>query len=39
MAAELRRLVTSTLEDRDKAIGIGFLIAFVITVVGATGRC
>ena len=35
MAAELRRLVTSTLEDRDKAIGIGFLIAFVITVVGA----
>ena len=35
MAAELRRVVTSTLEDRDKAIGIGFLIAFVITVVGA----
>ena len=35
MAAELRRVVASTLEDRDKTIGIGFLIAFVITVVGA----
>ena len=32
---ELRRLVTSTLQDRDKTIGISFLIAFVITVVGA----
>ena len=35
MAAELRRLVSSTLADRDKAIGIAFLVAFVITVVGA----
>ena len=35
MVAGLRRAVTSTLEDRDKTIGIGFLIAFVITVVGA----
>lgn len=35
MAAELRRVVASTLEDRDTTIGIGFLIAFVITVVGA----
>ncbi|MYB41407.1 MAG: VUT family protein [Chloroflexi bacterium] len=35
MAAELRRVVRSALEDRDKTIGIGFLVAFVITVVGA----
>ena len=35
MAAELRQLVSSTLADRDKAIGIAFLVAFVITVVGA----
>lgn len=35
MAAELRRVVASTLEDRDRTIGVGFLVAFVITVVGA----
>ena len=35
MAADLRRVAASTLEDRDKVIGLAFLAAFTATVVGA----
>ena len=35
MVADLRRVASSTLEDRDKVIGLAFLVAFAATVVGA----
>ena len=35
MASDLRHLISSTLEDRDKTIGIAFLILFVVSIVGA----
>ena len=35
MVADLRRAASSTLEDRDKVIGLAFLVAFAATVVGA----